>query len=58
MLRTIVASHKKTNEMAPNRNLTLKTSALKHPYEEYFGTKGKMAVIISQNLKENEKNII
>ena len=45
MLQT---SQKKTNEMAPNRDLTLKIRASKYCLGEYFGTKDKMAVIVQQ----------
>ena len=37
-LRTIVARPEKSNELVPNRDLTLKMRVLKHPLGEYFGT--------------------
>ena len=44
--QTVVARPKNSNDLAPNCDLTLKTRASKHPLEEYFGTKDKMAVIM------------
>ena len=48
---------KNTNEMAPNRDLTLKTRASKRPLGEYFGTKDKMAAIVQQNLEKKKEKL-
>ena len=38
-------------------DLTLKMRVSERPREEYFGTKGKLVVIVQQNLNRNEKKM-